>query len=72
MGSDADYSFALWIPPEVGGEWTATGDYVAPTEFQFGTVTLMQQTANSGTSTTSYFLPMLVLGAVIALWQTCQ
>ena len=72
VGSDADYSFALWIPPEVGGEWTAAGHYVAPTEFQFGTVALMQQTANSGTSITNYFLPMLVLGAVIALWQTCQ
>lgn len=43
MGEDAYYSVALWIPPSVGGEWTAAGHYVAPTNFQFGKVTLQQQ-----------------------------
>ena len=43
VGGDGYYSFALWVPPEVGSEWTAAGHYVAPTDYQFGKVTLMGQ-----------------------------
>lgn len=48
-GGDAYYSFALWIPPNVGGEWSAAGHYVAPAGFQFGKVTVEQlQFTNTG------------------------
>ena len=50
VGDDAYYSFALWIPPSVGGEWTAAGHYVAPAGWQFGKVTLQQPFTNMGTN----------------------
>ena len=43
VGGDGYYSFALWVPPAVGGEWIAAGHYVAPTDYNFGKVTLMGQ-----------------------------
>ena len=42
VGGDGYYSSALWIPPAVGDEWIAAGHYVAPAQFEFGKVTLMQ------------------------------
>ena len=51
---DGYYSFALWIPPSVGGEWIASGHYVAPAGYQFGKVTLQQpMTGMAGTGTSS-------------------
>jgi hypothetical protein len=74
VGGDGYYSFALWVPPAVGGQWTAAGHYVAPAQFTFGKVTLMQpqqqQQSNAGSPINS--VPcLLILGLLISLLQIC-
>ena len=71
VGGDGYYSFALWVPPAVGSEWIAAGHYVAPAQFSFGRVTLMQpQQPNAGSPIKSV-LSLHLLGLLISLLQIC-
>ena len=68
VGQDAFYAVAFWIPPEVGGEWTDAGHYVAPTNFQFGRVTLVAGGATATASATLFaLLVSVVLSSVFVL-----
>ena len=70
VGGDGYYSFALWIPPALGGEWIAAGHYVAPADLiSFGKVTLQQQ-SNAGSSIKSV-LSLLILGVLISMLHIC-
>ena len=82
VGGDGYYSFALWVPPAVGDEWIAAGHYVAPAQFVFGKVTLMQPqqakqqglepqrptTTNAGSSIKSVLI-LLTLNVLISWLQ---
>ena len=50
VNEDAYYSFALWVPPSIDGEWTAAGHYVAPAAYTFAKVTLNANTQSAGSS----------------------
>lgn len=72
VNGDAFFSVALWIPPNVGGEWTAAGHYVAPADFQFRKVTLQVSNApdtlnTNGAASTAFvrYAPLLMFIATI-------
>ena len=66
VGQDAFYGVAFWIPPNVDGDWTDAGHYVAPTNFQFGRVTLVAATGNGATTTASVTLFVLLASVVLS------
>ena len=69
VGGESYFSFALWIPPEVGGRWTAAGHYVAPTSFTFGKVTLMQAESvnvNASGSSIKFMMGALMLSLLVS------
>ena len=72
VGGDGYYSFALWVPPAIGGEWIAAGHYVAPAQFTFGKVTLMQAQQSNAVGSPIKSIPhILMLGIIISLFQIC-
>lgn len=70
VGGDSYYSFALWIPPAVGGEWTAAGHYVAPADLiNFGKVTLQGQ--SSAATSIKSVVSLLMLGVLLSVLHIC-
>ena len=51
VGETASFSFAFWIPPTIGEEWEDANHYVAPSNFEFGTVMLQPRAVNSALTT---------------------
>ncbi len=63
-----EFAFAFWIPKSISEGWEDSNHYVAPDDFQFGSLTLVASSTTSTASTVK--LPgawMIILGMAI-IW----
>ena len=61
VGENASFSFAFWIPPTIGEEWEDANHYVAPSNFEFGTVMLQPRAVNSALTTKAGLMLTIIL-----------
>lgn len=66
VGTTASFAFAFWIPPSIEEEWEDSNHYVAPPNFQFGTVSLQNNHDQMSVGNSSAE-PAILSGAISSL-----
>lgn len=70
VGISAQFALAFWMPPSIGEEWGVSAHYVAPPDFQFGTLNLVPQPKENGANMVTNSLIVASLSVILVAVMT--